>query len=133
MQITSSTLIRALYVLVVATIIATVLVVLSQPSKSFANNQPGLPATVASSSVETVGTASLTLIATSSCSARIITTYAQPIMLTFRDTDTPTGLFGHLQAASTTIAYSSSQFGCGKIKGIVAGTSAGTVTATDSQ
>lgn len=39
-------------------------------------------------------------------------------MLTFSDYagQTPTGLYGHLQAASTTVAYDSGLYGCGLMK-----------------
>lgn len=53
------------------------------------------------------------------CTARIITTYASPIMITFAtstdlsSTVKPTGTFGHLQAASTTVSYDSGMYGCG--------------------
>jgi len=55
----------------------------------------------------------------SSCTSRKITTYANPIMLTFAtstdldQTVEPTGSFGHLQAASTTVDYDSGTNGCG--------------------
>jgi hypothetical protein len=76
----------------------------------------GLPAGVASTTSETAGTTATTIVSTSTCSARIVTTYASPVMLTFSDTYTPTGTFGHLQPASTTVAYDSGQYGCGKVK-----------------
>ncbi len=78
----------------------------------------GLPATIATSSNPTVGTTALIIIATSSCAARIITTSASPVMLTFSDyaNQTPTGSFGHLQAASTTVVYDGGQYGCGLVK-----------------
>ena len=84
-----------------------------------ASSPPGLPATVATSSQAAVSTTAIPLIATSTCSARIITTFASPVMLTFSDyaNQTPTGVFGHLQAASTTVAYDSGQYGCGLVKG----------------
>jgi hypothetical protein len=39
-------------------------------------------------------------------------------MLTFNDYagQTPTGAFGHLQAASTTVVYDSGLYGCGAVK-----------------
>lgn len=77
-----------------------------------------LPATIATTSNPVVGTAAVTLFATSTCSARIITTYANPIMLTFSDriAQTPTATFGHLQAASTTVTYPAENYGCGLFK-----------------
>jgi len=77
-----------------------------------------LPATVATSSVNTVGTTPVLMFATSTCATRIISTSASPIMLTFTDRVglVPTGIIGFLQAASTTVAYPSNQFGCNAVK-----------------
>lgn len=77
-----------------------------------------LPGTVATTSVATVTTTASTIFATSTCGARVITTTASPIMLTFSDNQgaVPTGAFGTLQAASTTVAYSNSLYGCGAYK-----------------
>lgn len=49
------------------------------------------------------------------CSSRVITTVAQPIMLSFNTNITATALAGHLQSASTTIVYKSDDFGCGAV------------------
>jgi hypothetical protein len=79
----------------------------------------GVPATIATSSLMSVGPSNaVTLQATSSCTARVITTYANPVMLTFSDYigQSPTAVFGHLQAASTTVAYDSGLYGCGLVK-----------------
>lgn len=79
----------------------------------------GVPATVATSSLMSVGPSNaVTLTATSSCNARIVTTYANPVMLTFSDYlgQSPTATFGHLQAASTTVVYDSGVYGCGLMK-----------------
>lgn len=80
----------------------------------------GLQATVATSSPAgiVVGTTAQTVFATSTCSARVITTVAKPIMITFSSFNeaTPSGVFGHYQAASTTVAYDSGVYGCGALK-----------------
>lgn len=78
----------------------------------------GLPATVATTSQTTVGTTALMIFATSTCATRIVSTVAKPIMLTFSDYkgQTPTGTFGIYQAASTTVAYDSGQYGCNMVK-----------------
>ena len=78
----------------------------------------GLPATVATTSAPTVGNTALRIFATSSCSARIITTYASSIMLTFtdKDGDVPSAILGHLQPASTTVAYDSGLYGCNTVR-----------------
>ncbi len=82
----------------------------------------GMATLVASSTVKAiVGPQNATTLfsANVDCTSRIITTYANPIMLTFAtssalaSTVEPTGVFGHLQAASTTIAYDSGIYGCG--------------------
>lgn len=77
-----------------------------------------LPATVATSSNPTVGTTATLVFATSTCASRIVTTVASPVMITFSDRigQTPTGAFGHLQAASSTVSYDASEYGCGAIK-----------------
>lgn len=49
------------------------------------------------------------------CSSRIITTVAQPVMLSFHSSVVPTALAGHLQAASTTVVYKSDDYGCGAV------------------
>lgn len=49
------------------------------------------------------------------CGNRVVSTAGQAIMLTF-DGSAPTGSAGHIQAASTTVAYAAETFGCGVIK-----------------
>ena len=92
--------------------------VFSIQSIVFAGAPSGLQATVATTSANAVGTTATMLFATSTCSARIVTTAASPVMLTFSDyaNQTPTGSFGHLQAASTTVSYDGGVYGCGKVK-----------------
>lgn len=79
----------------------------------------GLRAIVATTSNPTVtSTAGLVFATSTQCSARVITTYASPIMVTFSDVQgkVPTGTFGHLQAASTTVAYDSGIYGCETVR-----------------
>ena len=80
-------------------------------------NLKGMFSRVASSSTIVVGAQeNKTLFsAKNSCSSRIISTVAQPIMLSFHSSVTPTAIAGHLQVASTTIAYSSDDYGCGAV------------------
>ena len=87
-----------------------------------ASSPAGMATLIASSTVKAIVGPSnaITLFSANvDCASRIITTYAQPIMLTFAtstDLDQvvmPTGSFGHYQAASTTIAYDSGLYGCG--------------------
>lgn len=67
----------------------------------------------------TITNSSQTLVATSTCTARTISTSASAVMLTFSDYagQAPTGSFGILQPASTTVTYDSGQYGCGLVKG----------------
>lgn len=109
---------------------------------SFTNFSPllasapsGLPANVATTSALTIGvaTGSTVAMATSTnCAARIITTAQEAITVTFSDYagDVPTGTFGHLQNASTTVAYDGGIYGCNAIKIFGFGTQLVTVTET---
>jgi hypothetical protein len=78
----------------------------------------GLPSTIATTSVPAVTTTAALVFATSSCAARVITTTASPIMIGFSDVQgfVPTGVQGHLQAASTTVSYDSGLYGCGAVR-----------------
>lgn len=82
----------------------------------------GLWATAATSSVVQVGPGNNTYIAGTStretnysCSARVITTAAQPIMLSFSSISSTTlsQTSGIYQPASTTVAYDGGIYGCG--------------------
>ena len=95
----------------------------------------GLAATVATTSYMAVSTTEGRIFATTTgqnCAARIITTYAQPIMLTFSEYDSkvPSGNFGHLQAASTTVVYDGGVYGCNAVRAYAFGTVNITVTET---
>lgn len=83
-------------------------------------------ATSTLSSVPAAGTVA-TLRATSSCAMRIITTKASPILLTFSD-ESPVPTKATLQAASTTVEYSSEKYGCGAVKAITGDSAASLVT-----
>ena len=87
---------------------------------------------VATTSNPTVGPLALTLFATTTCSSRVITTAASAVMLTFSDYagQTPTGSFGHLQGASTTVSYDSGTYGCGLFKAYAFSSTTITVTET---
>jgi hypothetical protein len=97
---------------------AVLLSVVYLSSTANASAPSGLPATVATTSNPTVTATPGRNFATSTCATRIITTSASPIMITFSDFqgDVPTGSFGHLQAASTTVAYDSGQYGCNAVR-----------------
>ncbi len=78
----------------------------------------GIQATVATTSLNAVSTTATTVFATSTCAARIVTTTASDIRITFSDyaAQTPTAAFGHLQTASTTVAYDGGIYGCDRMK-----------------
>ena len=82
-------------------------------------------------SVPADGTAA-TLRATSSCVHRVITTKTSPILLTFSDIN-PTPTKAILQSASTTVKYTSEEFGCGAIKAITGDSAASVVTLVEFQ
>ena len=107
-----------LYGSVILAVLAIIYLFGTQTPHSLASAPSGLNATIATSSSYSLTTTASVLFATSTCAARIITTQASPIMLTFSDYagQTPTALLGHLQAASTTVAYDSGLYGCGLVK-----------------
>ncbi len=106
-----------LFSTIVATVAAIAFVYIQLPELVHASAPAGLQATLATSSNPVVTNTAATVFATSTCAARIVsTTGNSAIMITFTDKDTPSGLFGHWQAASTTVAYDSGQYGCGKVK-----------------
>lgn len=84
---------------------------------------PGLPAFVSSSSNQTIASTARLLFATSSCSARTISTRAEPLMLGFGEFVgfVPSAITGVYQAASTTVTYDSGQYGCGAVR-VISGT-----------
>mgnify|MGYP001612020141 FL=1 len=89
----------------------------------------GLPAVIATSSQPTVGTTAVALWSAGNsngnCSSRVISTQGKAIMLSFGDrpnypagnraTTTVSGTLGFLQAASTTVTYDASVYGCGSV------------------
>ena len=80
---------------------------------------PGTQTKVATTSQSALTTTAQSLFATSTCTARIISTEgASSIRLTFSDYagQSPTGTFGHVQLASTTVVYDAEQYGCGLVK-----------------
>lgn len=80
-----------------------------------------LPGTLASTTAitEGTGTGGGLAIATSTCSARVISTSGTSgIMITFSDYafQTPTAIFGNWQGASTTVVYDAALYGCGAVR-----------------
>lgn len=80
--------------------------------------QTGITTRIATTSNPTVGTSAVRIFATSTCSGRIISTTGKAIMLTFTDApaQVPTATFGHIQAASTTVVYDASEYGCNAVR-----------------
>lgn len=104
---------------IVALMIANVL--MQSAKEAHAAAPSGLMSSVATSSNPTVTTTPSLVFATttgSGCAARIITTGASPIMITFSDNQgkVPSGTYGHLQAASTTSAYDGGLYGCQAVR-----------------
>ncbi len=80
---------------------------------------PNYHSRVASTATTTVGpqTDKVLFYERELCATRIITTYAQPVSISFFASSTfnvsPTE--GHLQGASTTVAYDAELYGCGQV------------------
>ena len=73
----------------------------------------GLVTTVATSTKFTADATIRVLAATSTCTARIITTGAAAVLIDLSDRDGNNMLnLGHWQAASTTVSYDSGIYGC---------------------
>ena len=106
--------------LVLATVVAFSVI---RVAPVFASAPSGLPSTVATTSQILVGPGvgmEKILFATSTnCASRIISSVVSPLMLQFTlafgSTTLPNGTSGHLQAASTTIAYDSGLYGCNAV------------------
>lgn len=85
------------------------------------NGYIGFPAHIQSATTTVVGPQSkITLFAdVPDCKSRVVTTLGQPIRISFDDatgfgSTTIGSNVGHLQAASTTVAYESGIYGCGR-------------------
>lgn len=122
-------------ILIVVALIAVTAAILAgvagmRPALGAAPN--GSPANIATSTNDTLSATTVYgVIASSTCTARIISTGGSAVMLTFNDRDTPTGSSGNQQAASTTVVYDSGQYGCGKVKAY--SFAASVITVTDSR
>ena len=100
-------------------LIASIVFLAGQQSAS-ASAPSGLPATMATTSNVTMPAVTVvTVAATSSCTATVVQTGVSAVMLQFGDRNGAalSGTNGTaLQAASTTVAYDSGLYGCGKIR-----------------
>lgn len=77
-----------------------------------------IPAVIATTSTNTITTSQQLVFATSTCGSRIVSTGASAVMIGFSDRQgfLPTGVVGHLQGASTTVAYDAGLYGCGAMR-----------------
>lgn len=93
---------------------------------------PNLQAGIASTSAILAGPAQIKTIFQSkyACASRIISTGGNSaIMISFDPNIAPNGVVGHLQLASTTVAYNSELYGCGAVTAY--GFSSSTITVSD--
>ncbi len=110
----------------VVAIVFMVYLTLQETKVAFASAPSGLPATETIATTTLVGPQqNIQLFAKSgTCSSRVVTTVGSGIMLIFADpsggdvsSTTLSGQKGFLQAASTTVAYDSGIYGCGRVFG----------------
>ena len=109
----TNTIIVALGLIMVATMVASIIVGTTQTVLGSAPS--GLPASVGTSSPFDVGPNNAPrAFATSTCASRTITTEDQAVRIVFSGAKAlfPTAEFGTLQLASTTVTYDSGQYGC---------------------
>lgn len=113
------------YLLLAAVVlIAGLIVTVYNYQSAKADAFPGLVAQIGvnntsgtTTSIALIPNVSTSIFATSTCSARIVTTKSADILLSFYDgAPTLNSFNGHLQTASTTVAYSSGQYGCGLVR-----------------
>lgn len=114
-------------------ILLAALIVLSAPYKAGATDATVIPAKVATTSPAAVSATASTVFATSTCTSRVISTQAVPIMVTYSDNQgrTPSATLGHFQAASTTVVYDAGLYGCDAFK--VYSFGAQTITVTEAR
>ena len=98
------------------TVFALLGIILSYSRPVAASAPTGMQAQFATSSGITANPTSVfTAFATSTCTSRVVTTKSNPVMFLFGDQATTTsGTNGHLQPASTTVAYDAGLYGCDK-------------------
>jgi hypothetical protein len=84
---------------------------------------PGSPAYLQSATTTILGPGTVTMFAsTPFCNNRVVTTQGTEIKVLFGDAigltaTSVSATVGHLQAASTTVSYDASLYGCGKMVG----------------
>lgn len=99
---------------------------------SLKGTPPGLPADYASSTQYALTDAPILVTGTTTCAARIVTSGVGSISLAFND-NVLAGNPGHQQAASTTVSYDGSIYGCGRMRVRGNVTPAGTITITETR
>ncbi len=113
------------YVLFAAAVVAVLFLVSYSNYTAHASAPSGLTAVIATTSQITVGAtiSGAPILATSTCTARIVSTGPRAVSLTMSDKtgQVPSGIFGYYQAASTTVAYDSGLYGCGALRAFGAG------------
>lgn len=112
---------KLVYALFGALVVGIIAYFVVTSSVAYGSAPSGLQGEIATSTrLNVAATSVITLIGTTTCSSRIVTTGQSAIALTFSDIQgaVPTGLAGggHLQAASTTEVYDSGLYGCGRMK-----------------
>ena len=103
-------------------ILVVVLALFLREANTATGASPGhLPANIASTTTFSLGTTAVRLSATSSCAARLVTSKASAIHLTFSEGDPqrPTAELGYFQATGTSAVYPAENFGCGTMYGLV--------------
>lgn len=108
----------------VAFIVAFITVLSLIPHQAKADSNAELQTHIATSSTIVVGPQSVTTVFAAktasgvsgvACGPRVIGTVGTPIQVSFLSTIPPTGTVGFPQAASTTMAYTSTTYGCGAV------------------
>lgn len=90
---------------------------------------PNLHARFATTTTKIVGPGVTTVVtARDTCASRVISTRNGAVLLSFDENTAPSATRGHLQSASTSIAYDSELYGCGPIRAF--GYSSTTITLT---
>ena len=105
-------------ILILAVIVLVVFGVFNQTQQVKGAAFPGSYAYISTSSTRTVGPASngtLIFTANDSCHSRVISVYKEVTLSFASTTFMPTATIGHIQSASTTVAYDSGIYGCGEV------------------
>lgn len=108
----------ALIVVAAALLAAGLVFIMSRSSTVSASTLSFVVPHVATTSLMSVGPQNAVTILPkdAACTGRVISTVGQPIMLSFStSTLAPSGMQGHIQAASTTVFYNNGDYGCGAI------------------